>query len=423
MAGLESIDAPGDHAGHVVIVGAGLGGLRTAESLRRIGHTGPITLIGAEKHHPYDRPPLSKDVLRGDRPVVPLRQLGSYAELDLDLRLGVTAVSVNTEGKSVALDDGSDVGYDALVVATGAVPRQLPIFSQASNVHVLRTLDDADRLRGELVEGNRLAVIGAGFIGCEAAASARAMGVEVVLIELLPAPLSRVLGTQVGEQIAALHASHGVDVRTATSVTEAKGTSRIERLVLSDGSEVAVDVVLVGLGVTPSTEWLVGSGIELGNGVHCDSGGRTSAAGVYAVGDLACWEHPISGAKTRTEHWTSAVEQAEVVAHNIISDSSGPSSAEGRDHAAVPYVWSDQYDLKIQVVGYPSPDDDVQLLTVGKFNRTLALYSREGKFTAAVGMSTAAAVMKLRALLQGAQDGSATLEDAIALVTPAPPAS
>jgi NADPH-dependent 2,4-dienoyl-CoA reductase/sulfur reductase-like enzyme len=226
------------------------------------------------------------------------------------------------------------------------------------------------------------------------------MDIDVTLIELLEAPLARVLGPVLGEEIARLHRSRGVDVRCGVGVSGAVGEPAVERLMLSDGSEIDADVALVCLGVVPATDWLTGSDLHVDDGVVCDQHGRASAAGVWAVGDMARWRDPVSNRHARIEHWTNAVEQAEVVAANILAGTGNAGETVPlRSHTPVPYVWSDQYEFKIQSVGYPDPADDVELLRVGKRDRLLALYSRDGSLTAAVGFSVPAAVMKMRTLL------------------------
>jgi 3-phenylpropionate/trans-cinnamate dioxygenase ferredoxin reductase subunit len=372
----------------IVVVGAGLAGLRTVEALRDKGCTEHITLLGDEVHQPYDRPPLSKHVLRGERDVIWLRGEDEWSELDVDLRLGVAATGLDVEAKVLATSEGP-LGYDSLVLATGAAPRRLP----GAPGHVLRTLDDCRGLAPYLVEGATLAVVGAGLIGCEVAASARAMGVQVHVVDVLPAPLVRVLGLEVARRVQTMHEEHGVVFHLSTGVAEATA----ERLVLEDGTEIACDVVLEAMGVVPATDWLEGA-LALDNGIVCDVTGR-AADGVWAVGDVARW------GGTRLEHWTSAGEQASLVAGAILG---APAPLD-----VAPYWWSDQYDVKLQGVGLPAPDDDVTMLEVGARQRPLAVYSREGRLTAAVGFSAAAAVMKLR---PGVQEG-VSLADAVATVS------
>ena len=352
----------------VVVVGAGLAGLRVVESLRDKGSDAEIVLVGEEVHQPYDRPPLSKHVLRGDREPMYLRE--EYDSLGVTLRLGTAATGL--EGKVVRTTAG-DEEFDHLVIATGATPRRLP----GAPGHVLRTLDDSRALAPYLAPGRTLGVIGAGLIGCEVAASARAKEAEVHLVDVLSGPLIRVLGPVVSQRIADLHREHGVHLHLGTGVASAAS----DRLELADGTVLDVDVVLEAMGVAPAVGWLEGSGLTLDNGVVCDAVGR-AGDGVWAVGDVANW------AGVRREHWTSAGEQAATVAAAILG--------EDVTHDAVPYWWSDQYDVKLQGLGAVAADDEVVFREVGPRSRPLAVYSRAGRLTGVVGFSAGAAVMRLK---------------------------
>lgn len=378
----------------VVIVGAGLAGLRTAEALRDKGFGGDVVLIGDERHLPYDRPPLSKQVLRGEREPMYLRPEADYAALRLDLLLGRVVSGVDLAARQVLTAKGA-VGFDQLVVATGATPRRLP----GAPGHVLRSLDDCLALASVLQPGKRIGIVGAGLIGCEVAASARAKDAEVHVVDILPMPLMRVLGPTIAPRIRDLHEGHGVSFHLGTGVGVATATS----LTLEDGTTLDVDAVLEAMGVTPATGWLEGAGLDLDDGVLCDEVGR-AAEGVWAVGDVARWSDGVGGAR-RLEHWTSAAEQAAVVAAAILGERSPLATA--------PYWWSDQYDVKLQGVGLPHVDDDVQVVQVGPRKRSVALYSRAGMVTGAVGFSAAAAVMRLRPLVQqgvGVADALHSLE-------------
>ena len=349
----------------VVVVGAGLAGVKTAEALRDKGFADDVVLLSEEEHEPYDRPPLSKHVLRGDREPMPLR--AHYD--DVDLRLGVTATGLT--GTAV-LTTGGDVAYDQLVVATGAAPRRLP----GAPGLVLRTLDDSRALAPHLQPGKRIGVVGAGLIGCEVAASARVKGAEVHVVDVLPAPLVRVLGPTVAQRVQALHEEHGVAFHLGTGVASATATS----LDLTDGTHLDVDVVLEAMGAVPVTGWVEGV-LPVDDGVVCDTDGRVTDR-VWAVGDVARW------GDRRLEHWTSAAEQGAIVAAGIAGEQPPAHQA--------PYWWSDQYDLKLAGIGLPAADDAVELLTVGPRQRTVALYSREGRLTGVVGFSAGAVVMRLR---------------------------
>lgn len=356
----------------VVVVGAGLAGLRTAEALRDKGFDGEIVLVGDEVHLPYDRPPLSKQVLRGEKEPMLLRPEDAYPELDLDLRLGTAVTGLDVAARTVATADGP-IPYDHVVIATGATPRRLP----GAPGHVLRTLDDARALAPHLAEGSVIGIVGAGLIGCEVAASARAKGAEVHVVDVLPKPLVRVLGDQVADRVQALHTEHGVVFHLGTGVTAAAA----DRLELADGTVLQVDALLEAMGATPTVGWLEGSGLELADGVVCDEVGR-AADGVWAVGDCARW------GGTRHEHWTSAAAQAAVVADAILG--------ERQPITSPPYWWSDQYDVKLQGLGRIEPGDDVVVVEAGARKRPLALYSRGGRLVGAVGFSNAAAVFALR---------------------------
>jgi len=385
----------------VVIVGAGLAGVRTAERLREGGYTGAITLVGQEAEPPYDRPPLSKQVLRGEREVVRLRDPDSYAELGVELRLGVRAASLDADARKVVLDDGTNADYDALVIATGASPRVLP-HSVHDGVHVLRSAEDCRTLRTAAMQGNRAVVVGGGFIGCEVAASLRLLGLDVTVVELASAPLVTVLGEQLSADVVRLHESNGVTMRCGVGVDALEGDDRVTGVRLVDGSVIPADLVVVGLGVTPTVEWLAGSGLVIDNGVSCDEHGRASAPGVYAVGDVASWHNPRIGRAHRYEHWTSAADQAGLVAQTILTGAAATT-------LPVPYFWSDQYKVKIQSLGMPTAAaDEIVVLELSEIKR-LALYGVAGVLTGAVGFSSPSAVMKMRPLLAN----STPLADAV----------
>ncbi|MGX1805691.1 NAD(P)/FAD-dependent oxidoreductase [Nocardia sp. NPDC055321] len=381
---------------HVLIVGAGLAGLRTAEELRRAGYEGQLTLIGAEEHAPYDRPPLSKQFIRGEIDDTALRPAEFFAEKRIDLRLGVTATGVDTAARRVRLDDGTDIGYDRLVIATGLRPRRIPSFPDVRGVHVLRSHDDAAGLRAHLGSARRAVIIGAGFIGCELAASFRAQGVETVLVEPQPTPLYAALGEQIGELVARMHREEGVDVRCGAGVSELLiADDAVRGVRLTDGTEIDADLVVVGVGSTPVTEWLTDSGIDLldpadGGGVRTDATGRTTTPDVWAAGDVAAWLLD-DGRTKRVEHWTNAGEQAQLLVAAMLG-------TEAPAAVRVPYVWSDQYDTKIQVLGVPALADDVQIVE-DKGRKFLAHLFRAGTLVAVVGAGMTGKVMKMRGQL------------------------
>lgn len=387
----------------VVVVGAGLGAIRLAENLRTNGYVESITLIGAEAHPPYDRPPLSKSVLLGKDDRVDLKPGDFYGEHGIELRLGERVTAIAPDDKTVTIERPDDpahsetLRYDTLVLATGLAPRAFPgADPDLAGVHLLRTYDDAVALRGEIDAAQTAVVIGAGFIGCEVAASLLTRGLSVSLVEPAQTPLAAALGTQIGALVARLHTDNGIDVHAGVGVSELiADAGKVRAVKLSDGTELAADIVVVGIGSTPVTDYLDGSGIALaaredGGGIACDTTGHTSAADVFAIGDVANWLDD-SGKPKRVEHWNHTVEQASIVAHQIVGGDAVT--------ASVPYFWSDQFDLKIQVLGSPRADDDLHIASDdGK--KFLAYYSRDGYLTAVIGAGKVGAVMKTRPKLQ-----------------------
>jgi 3-phenylpropionate/trans-cinnamate dioxygenase ferredoxin reductase subunit len=374
--------------GGIVIVGGGLAAARTAEQLRRSEYAGPITIVSDEEHLPYDRPPLSKEVLRSEADDVTLKPAEFYEENDITVLLGEAARSVDTAAQTVSLSDGSELFYDELVIATGLVPKRIPSFPNLEGIHVLRSFDESLALRQQAAAARHAVVVGAGFIGCEVAASLRGMGVDVVLVEPQPSPLASVLGAQIGSLVARLHRAEGVDVRCGVGVAEVRGAEKVEKVVLADGTELDADLVVVGIGSHPATSWLEGTGIELDNGVMCDAAGRASAPHVWAIGDVASWRHTL-GHQVRVEHWSNVADQARVLVPAMM----------GQDAPAtvsVPYFWSDQYDVKIQCLGEPEATDTVHVVE-DDGRKFLAFYERDGVVAGVVGGGMPGKVMKSRA--------------------------
>lgn len=377
----------------IVIVGGGLAAARTAEQLRRSEYSGPITIVSDEVHLPYDRPPLSKEVLRKEVDDTALKPREWYDENDITLRLGSAARSLDTAAQTVTLDDGTTLGYDELVIATGLVPRRIPAIPDLEGIRVLRSVDESMALREHASSAQRAVVIGAGFIGCEVAASLRSLGVDVVLVEPQPTPLAAVLGQQIGELVARLHRAEGVDVRLGVGVSEVRGDTHVEAVVLSDGTELPADIVVVGIGSRPATEWLEGSGVQVDNGVICDEAGRTSAPNVWALGDVASWRDA-TGHQGRVEHWSNVADQARVVVPALLG-------REVPSVVVVPYFWSDQYDVKIQCLGEPEADDVVHVVE-DDGRKFLAYYERDGALVGVVGGGMPGKVMKVRAKIAAA---------------------
>lgn len=375
----------------IVIVGASAGGLASAEALRRGGFTGAITLIGDEPRLPYDRPPLSKQLLSGQWPPdrLTLRPQADIAALGLDLRLGQPAAGLDLDGKSVPLADGTTVGFDVAIVATGVRARQVAGATGVPGVHTLRTLPDALELQSRLRPGLHLVIVGAGFVGTEVAATARALGVRVTLVEAGATPLGAVLGEEAGRVITGMHLDHGVTVRTGTSVSDLRAVDeRTVGVQLSDGELLLADDVLIAVGSVPNTEWLAGSGLTVQDGLSCDA---FCAAGehVYGVGDVTRWYNPLFATAMRVEHRTNAAEQALTVARTILGDR--------RPFAPIPYFWSDQYGIKVQAYGHLRDHDEA--LIVDR-DQLLVAYRKDDRITGVLAAGASpAALRRWRALI------------------------
>ena len=406
----------------VVVVGSSLAGLRACETLRTDGFTGTITMVGAEPDMPYDRPPLSKKLLAGDWEAdrIRLRKDDEVRSLGLELRLGSAAAELDTEARAVSLVDGSRIPFDGLVIATGAAPRRLPGQPELAGVTELRTLADSLGLRARLQAARddgsplRLTVIGAGFIGLEVAATATQLGAFVTVLEGAPAPLIRGLGAEMGTAVAAVHERNGVVLRCGVQVAaiDGDGTS-VTGVRLGDGEVVPSDVVVVGVGVAPATEWLASSGLTLGDGVVCDATLWTGVDGVYAAGDCARWHNrlfdPHDDAVMRVEHWTNAAEQGAAAASNLLRAARGE---EAVPYEAVPFFWSDQFDSRIQFLGRAHGGDEVRVIAGDTNGAFAAMYGWEGRLRGVLGVSMPKVVMPFRRLLAA----RASWDDALAHV-------
>jgi NADPH-dependent 2,4-dienoyl-CoA reductase/sulfur reductase-like enzyme len=373
----------------LVVVGASLAGLRAVEGARKAGYDGRLVLIGAERHLPYDRPPLSKAFLAaGPEPSAPTYRVAEeLAALGVELRLGAPATGLDTARREVALGE-ERVPYDALVVATGARPRRLP-GDDLEGVHVLRTLDDARAVRRALDAGARTVVVGAGFIGSEVASAARERGLPVTVVEAAPAPLLRAVGPQAAPLCAALHARAGVDLRCGSGVEALeRDQDRVTGVRLADGTRLPADLVVVGAGCTPVTDWLDGSGLALDDGVVCDATLQASAPRVLAAGDIARVEG------TRLEHWTSAAEQGTRAGANAAALLTGGALL---PYGGVPYFWSDAYGSKLQMVGHPS--DEPAEVVGDPDGPWLVLYRRGEHLSGVLSLDLPGRIMKFRALL------------------------
>ncbi|MFE6103562.1 NAD(P)/FAD-dependent oxidoreductase [Streptomyces laurentii] len=388
----------------LVVVGASLAGLRAVEAARATGFRGSITLVGAEPELPYDRTALSKSFLEpGDEPAVPYyRDRATYAaDLGAQLLLGEPATALDTADRTVEVG-GASVPYDRLVIATGVHARNLPGPALPAGVHTLRTLDDARRLRATLERARKVVVVGAGFIGAEAASAARARGVEVTVLDAAAAPLVRSVGPVLGARVSALHATHGTELRYPAAVERIEGADRVERVVLTDGTVLDADLVVVGVGAEPAVEWCRNSGVTLDNGVLCDATLASTAPGVFAAGDVARWYNPLFGRTMRLEHWTSAAEQGAVAARNALTG--GPREV----CATVPYFWSDWYGNRIQFLGVPDPDG-TELFGDPDGHRYVALYRSGDRLGGVLAVNRKADIVKYRKLLRQGTSWSAAL--------------
>jgi NADPH-dependent 2,4-dienoyl-CoA reductase/sulfur reductase-like enzyme len=375
----------------VLIVGASLAGHATARALRQQGFDGSLTLVGAERERPYDRPPLSKEFLTGALTELDLSLEGVDEELDAHWRLGARAVTLDPATRTVGLADGGFLTADAVVVATGSRARTLP--NAPPGTHTLRSLADARALRADLRPGARLVIIGAGFIGSEVAATATALGLSVTIVEAAAMPLAGPLGVQVGAAVAGLHARNGVHLRCGIGVAGLTGSDRVTGVSLMDGPQLPADVVLVGIGAVPAVGWLAGSGLDISKGLVCSSLGSTTVPGVYGVGDCSAWYDSLHGAAVRVEHWTDSRDRAEPLAAHLLG-------AEVPAALRAPYFWSDQYGVRIQFAGRRVGNETVSI-EAGSVEdaNLLAVYRRDGAVVAALGMNQPKLFTRIRRAL------------------------
>jgi 3-phenylpropionate/trans-cinnamate dioxygenase ferredoxin reductase subunit len=365
-----------------VIVGAGLAGAKAAETLRQEGFAGRVVLVGEEDERPYERPPLSKDYLRGesDRDALWVHDAGFYDAHDVELRTGARAVGLRADACEVELEGGERLGFDRLLLATGAAPRRLTVpGAQLEGVHLLRSVRDSDRLRDALAAAARVAVVGAGWIGCEVAAAARQAGLEVTMVAPETVPLERVLGAEVGAIYRDLHAEHGVELVLGTGVAAIEGRDRATGVRTTDGRLLEADVVVVGVGVAPRTELAEAAGLAVDNGVLVDARLRTSAPAVYAAGDVARAQHPLLGTAVRVEHWANALEQGPVAARNML----GGDVAYDR----IPYFFSDQYDVGMEYAGHATTWDRVVVRGDPSARELIAFWLRDDRVVAGMNVN------------------------------------
>jgi 3-phenylpropionate/trans-cinnamate dioxygenase ferredoxin reductase subunit len=364
------------------IVGASLAGGTAAATLRQEGFDGDVILIGAEPQPPYERPPLSKQYLRGETPFEKalVRPAPFYGQNRIETLFGVRATRIDPSGRIVELDTGRRVRYDKLLITTGVKNRrpQIPGL-ELPGVLDLRSVVDADALRTQIASGRRAVVVGMGFIGCEVAASLRLKGVEVTAVDPSPAPLFRVLGRQIGQVVAAIHHDHGVDTNFEDVVTRFEGDRRVERVLTKRGRRIDCDFAVVGVGVEPVIDLIAGSGIETDNGIVVDEYCRTTVDGIYAAGDVANHFHPVFGRRMRVEHWQNAMQQGAAAARSMLG--------RGQPYDAVHWFWSDQYDVNLQYAGFPRQWE--QMVVRGSLERRnfLGFYLSQGRIDAVVALN------------------------------------
>jgi NADPH-dependent 2,4-dienoyl-CoA reductase/sulfur reductase-like enzyme len=405
-----------------VIVGASLAGINAARTLRLQGHAGSIIVVDADSERPYDRPPLSKQMLTGEWEPEKILLPAGKEDLDLEFRLGVRAKAVDLGARQITLEgaDGTvaNTAFDSLVIASGASARRLPDSAGITGVHVVRTLADSLALRAELEAGpSRVVVIGAGFIGAEVASSCRKRGIEVTLVEAMPLPLERILGAEMGRVCAQVHIENGVDLRLGTGVLQLEtetvdGVEKVVGVALTDGTTIATEIVVVGIGVTLNVDWLEGSGLTLDDGVVCDNT-LLAAPGVVAAGDIARYPSARFGRMLRVEHWETAIAGGEAAARRLLAEASGETPVV---FDPIPWFWSDQYDRKIQLAGRPMPTDTCVVVhgSTEEF-RFVALYGDGDRLTGVLGMNRPRHVVQLRALFEEGASFSEACERAATL--------
>jgi len=390
-----------------VIIGASLAGATAAETLRLEGFEGRVVLVGEESLRPYQRPPLSKDYLRGEAgdEKVFLHDEGFYDDRNIELRLSTPVRAVEVQSREVVLGSGERVGYDAALIATGAAPRRLSVpGSDLPGVHYLRNLEDADLLREAIQNGGRVVVVGGGWIGCEVAASARQLGAEVALVEAGQYPLQRVLGAELGRFYRNVHAEHGIELHLGVTVESLHGGTTVGELCLSDGESLSADVVVVGVGVAPRVELAEAAGLVLDNGIVTDEHLATSVPGVFAAGDVSSAWHPVLGRHIRLEHWSSALNQGPVAAKNMLGVPT--------PYTRIPYFFSDQYEIGMEYTGLGSDADEVVFRGDPDSHEFIAFWVRDGRVAAGMNVNVWDVAEPIAALIAaGNPVGAAVLAD------------
>ncbi|HUY23684.1 MAG TPA: FAD-dependent oxidoreductase [Candidatus Saccharimonadales bacterium] len=377
-----------------VIVGAGLAGAKTAESLRAWGFGGRLVLIGEEPVRPYERPPLSKDYLRGETSFSDLavHDADYYQKHGIELLSSTTATGIDLRGHRVTVDPGDDLLYDRLLLAPGAAPRTLPVTgADLAGVHTLRTVADADAIRQASQSSSSAVVVGAGFVGSEVAAALRQCGLQVAIVDPGATPMERVLGPAVGRAWAELHAEHGVELHLGTRVESLTGTGRVEAVRLSDGTVLTCDLVVIGVGVLPRSELAAAAGLTVADGIVVDQHLETSVPGVFAAGDVASAYHPVLRSRVRVEHWLSALTQAPTAAANMLGHRAV--------HDWIPWFASPQYDLDMEYAGHASGSDEVVIRGSLSDRQFIAFWLRNGRVRAGLSANVPGATRYIKALV------------------------
>ena len=378
-----------------VIVGANIAGGSAAETLRKEGFEGRVILIGQEPDRPYDRPPLSKEYLRGEKGQEKLffKPVSFYQEQEIDLHLGTRATGLDPTEHTLTLATGETLKYDKLLLATGSRVRRLDLPGiQLEGVYYLRTLGDSQRLADAINQSQKAVIVGAGFIGSEVAASCRMKGIDVTVLEVEPVPLRLALGDELGRVYADIHRGHGVELRLGEGIKEIQGSGRVERVITSTGSAIDCDLVAIGVGIVPETGLVEGTEIAVDNGVVVDEFCRTNLPGIYAAGDVANWWHPALKRRLRVEHWDNALNQGAAAAHNMLGQE--------EPYSPVLYFWSDQYDLNLQYVGYATKWDRIVYRGDPKEQNFSAFFMEDGAMVAALAVNRFRDVNPARALIR-----------------------
>jgi len=386
-----------------VIVGAGLAGGGAAATLREEGFDGRVVLIGAESQPPYERPPLSKEYLRGEFPFEQtlVQPPDFYGENDIETRFSARVTRVDAAGKAIELDNAESVSYEALLLATGARNRRFPIPGlDLKGIYDLRTVADSDQIRAESSPGQRAVVVGMGFIGSEVAASLRQSGVEVAVVDRNTVPLRRVLGEEVGRVVEGFHRDHGTELIFEDKVAAFEGTERVERVITQRGRVIECDFAVVGLGVEPVTELLASTGVEIGNGVLVDEYCRTSVEGIFAAGDVANHYHPVFERHIRVEHWQNALKQGPAAALNMLG--------ENEPYSEIPWFWSDQYEHNIQYAGFHTEWDELVVRGTMEERNFIAFYRKDGRVLAAVAINRGRDLRRSIPLIKAQEEISAS---------------